>query len=525
MANKVEFQLSADVAQAVAAIDRLVAKQEQLFNKFEEGKDKGKTSFDAVEGAVGKVAAALGVAGGLGQAFQMVLQQIEERAAGISREAEKALSISSQSGQGAGRLLQNIPGMSDAELVDAQQGVNRVLLANPSQGAGAQLGLFDALTGVRSAVPTLTQEQALSVVNEAAQTRQLDSRLNLADVAQGFGSLMAATGLDANAVQNAAMISQSQGFVADLGGVLKGTSRIQPAAKIGGISPTDSFAMFNFATKTLNDTGGEQSTTAVATMLSNLMTKAGEVEELTGFRPQGNALERLRGLTEFVQGGGVDEDTMGKLMPKLAEGVAGRTLVQRLFSEGFGVLQAERDVFSAADLTGQDLTANQIGRARNFVPGFDAQFKLRSQEALREAALSLDENAQERAAVRAAMMADLAAQGAPDRLIKQASEEFDIAIYGGYTPARALEMAVSSTKGAFAFSEKAVALNRIFGAGGASLDKALGGTDDALDAANKGSPDEFLDKFVDKMEGAVRQGMTRALQDTKQRSTVSEESR
>jgi hypothetical protein len=525
MAQKVEMELRAEVAQAVAAIDRLIAKQEQLFNKFEEGKDKGKTSFDAVEGAVGKVAAALGVAGGLGQAFHMVLQQIEERAAGISREAEKALSIGGQTYEGSGRLLQNLSTMSESDLIASQQGVNRVLLANPAQGAGAQLALFDALTSVRSAVPALTQEQALQVVNEAAQTRQLDPRINLSDVAGGIGSLSAATGLDPNTIQNLAMTIQGQGFVTDLGKVLKGASSIQPIAKnAGGLEPTDSFALFNFATKTLQDPTGEPSTTAVKSLISKF-SSGGAVEELTGLRMQGNAMDRVRQLVEFVQEGNVDEDMMGKLMPKLAEGTEGKTLLYKLFGEGFGVLQAERDAFKNDGNTGIDKTAEALGLRNRAVPGAAANFKRRSQIALREAELSLDELGMNSAAVRSAILEDLEAGGAGPGMLEAAGKTFDLYVGTGFAPESA--------------AVRAKQANSLFGISALTRNVNLGY--DLLDArqdengmrrlpgnANVGEAatvNELLENLVQKISKGVEAGTTRAFQNTKQRSTVSEESR
>ena len=514
MSGKVEFQLSLDDRKALEAIRNTQSRIEQTQRKLNEAGKDGKNAFDGVGDAVSKVAGVLGVAGGIGAAFQATLQQIQEQAAAINREAQKSLEIGKQAGAGAGRLMQNIPSMSDAELMQSQRGIANILLANPAQGENANLDMFDALTGVRSANPTLTNEQALAVVNEAAQSRMLDSRLPLADVAQGFGSLSAATGMDPNEVQNAAMRIQGQGFVTDLSSVLRGVSKLQPVAASTGTSPAESFGLFNFATKTLQDTQGDESVTAVASILSNLQTRAGDVEGVLGFRPEGSPLERLQQIVEAQRAGNISEDQLGELFPKISKGVAGRTLISSLFESGFGALQSEVDVFAGG--LGGDMTADQIDRARRLVPGFNQDFNLRSQQTLANSARGLNMGGLDSAAVRNAMMEDMESRGLMDTTMELAGSRFDMAILAGKTPQRAYEVA-SMAEG--------LGSAPLFGKFASIVDSAVGfadGQNEAINPQNNVPVEELLEKLIEKQSEAVRKGMSEALRENKTREPIGE---
>jgi hypothetical protein len=527
MANKVEFQLTSDAAQAMADANKLVDKMAVLTEKYKEAnaaareqKEAGK-AFDEVAGAVGKVAAALGLAGGVSAAFNAALGEMEAKAAAINREAAKAMEIGRQVSAGTGNLLQNLPGTTAQEMEQIRADLTQVLLNNPAQGAGAQGMLLNAFTGVRSAVPNLTNAQAMEVANEAAQTRQLDQNLPLADVAAGFGALMGATGLGANDVQNMAQKIQEFGRVTDLSQVLKNTAVIQPAAAAAGASPTDAFALFNFATRTLQDNQGEKSATAVATILKNMSLKAGEIEEATGFRPTGTGMERLEQMVNFVRGGGVDEDTLGKLMPKLAEGVAGSTLMQSLFKTGFAPLQADRDVFKGLAGSGMDTTADKIAQEMAKGGSFALDFQMRSQTALRESALGMDTDKQERAALRQAMRTRLEATETPDKYIEEAETSFDYFIRAGYSPEAAYER--TRTAGRLG------ALPLIGGIGRAArsavplVDAARFGRDAEgniqVPGASESAGDDIA-KVTKILSDAVADGMTRGLQNTRQRQPV-----
>lgn|GEM_PF-5119004 len=375
MASRVEYILTAEDGQALRAAERLLQAARNTGDAFEQSSRRtqrsGTSAFDKMGKAALKFLGPASIAAGAVKFLQNEFQQLEQRAAAIQAEAAKASAV----GQGLGANLANFASNRPGGAEDAAELERSIIqiLASPvvalEDGAN-RLGA--AATAVQSSLPEADLKDIVGILRETAESGTLAQGADLSGIATALAKLQDLGGLSPNQAQQFARQSQVASQVGDSSAFASAITPILSLASAQNVKFEQALGLFGFITKSLGDSDGSKSSTALIAILNKLASGSEKAGKFGLEFDSENAFDRLIESAEFLRT--ATEEQRGNFRSAFAEGAAGGTVATRLATEdGLRALADDIRLVSSAPLD-QDRVVSEIQKLREASPSFAEAF-------------------------------------------------------------------------------------------------------------------------------------------------------
>lgn len=412
--GRVEFVLTADDAKAAQAVSKLLEKVRQSGDQFDHSGRKQKTMFDeGVAGATKFAMSFTGIGGALKLGMDM-LDQYREKIKAVIEAQEKAAGVSRSYGETLRGLFVNEPGASkeDYTRIDAML---RDIANRRSLGEGGLEKLVTGYSNVINAAPLMSEKRRQDAAEEVGRMLEFSPSEDPAGIGIGIGKIMQGNGDTVQAMQalNALRVQQQLGQVNNIASVGASNAKLEGAASFGQASLAEMMGLWAYMTQRTGDRGGEETATAIAGMVSKIMTRGATITDKMGGMTEvsGGFFERLNQISDVYRSGQMSEDEVGKLLPDLTRSETAKMATLQLLGGEIPVMQQKyqkpiADAFATID----SITERNIFEFNEALPAEAAQSRRRAHESRREAKRAGDVGAAESTLFREEFEAEMKAR-------------------------------------------------------------------------------------------------------------------
>lgn len=397
-ANKVILEFMGQNSEALKAARELKQSIEAAGYSLDDLHKKGKQSSSGLGDDFSKLFKDIG--GGaaiLSTTWRAVLDdlgKVDGQIAALLQKQQSAAAVSKAYVETLRQTLQNLPTGSGQDFARIDQAIRSAAGAS-SIGEGGLNKVTTLYGNILNAGPKLSEEQRSAALMEGVSFLQYSPTEDPAGIGIGIASVIEAGGgkFDARQALNSLRRQQEQSRVDNLANVGSANPQLAGAAFSGQTDLAYMQALWSFMTQRTGDATGNESASAIAAMVSKIMTRGATITDKLGgqFQVSGSFENRLRMLAQGVQAGNLDEAELGKLMPDLTRSETGKMFLNRLMNGDLDTfetqyLKPQRESFSYSG----SYTREQAATLESQLPMEEVQAARRARESQVEAARAGD---------------------------------------------------------------------------------------------------------------------------------------
>lgn len=437
--SDVRLVLTADDGKALQAAAKLLEKIRETGHEQENTTRKGKDGWDKVGQSILSMVGPLGTVSGAAKGLLMVFEEIKQSMEAIRQEQERSAAVSKSYGEAFGKVASSMGGASSGELAAVDRQL-RDMASRRALGEGGLVKLTDTYAQISGAMISAPQSAKMGALEEAAKYLELSPTDGATGIGLGVAKIMESTGLSPTQSMNLMQQQRRLSLVDALMPIGQSIPPLAGAARAGNTSLQDMMAFQAFISQTIGDVTGQESTTAVSGMVSQMMTRGSELEKKLGgmasFETTDNFFQRFDKIRDLNQRGLISEEMLGEMLPTLTRGGEGKAVASYLLGEGMNVFNRDyRTAMNDPALLRGDLTAESLANVKEALPAEVFQGERRLLASQVEAGRAGDAGSAKAIMERERFMMALELEARPESYRNRAGFGFDVATEGlGFGP-------------------------------------------------------------------------------------------
>lgn len=378
--SRVQLVMTADDVKLMNSVMRGIEGFRKMGAELGKTKRKGKSAFDGIGKSIMSTAAGMVSASAITALFTKELELLKQGAADVNAELGKTTSLSQVYVDSFSNIMANMPGPSKQKLQD-MEGFIRDIPTRFALPPGGAADAANAMATTVSAMPNAPMSLHKSILEEAAQFKELAPETDMAALALGIGKAVEANpSLSPNQAQNLVRTIQSQGAVKDAAKVADMIPKLGSVAGAAGMSLSALGGFGAWATQVSGDQQGDKTTRAVQTIALAFEQREKELRELSGVDFSGNMMDKFGSLRKGVLSGKILPEDMDKIATRGgADSVTGKMIIRAMTTKSGAAAAAKAMGITTASMEG-DVVADDIAKKLEVVPGAAALSEQRLSE-------------------------------------------------------------------------------------------------------------------------------------------------